>query len=60
MDTREIGSLHFGPVSMPSGFKPDAIEELSATLTALLADLFALYIKTKNFHWHVSGPHFRD
>jgi starvation-inducible DNA-binding protein len=60
MDTREIGSLHFGPVSMPSGFEPDAIEKLSATLTALLADLFALYIKTKNFHWHVSGPHFRD
>jgi starvation-inducible DNA-binding protein len=60
MDTRETGALRFGPISMPSGFEPDAIEKLSATLTALLADLFALYVKTKNFHWHVSGPHFRD
>jgi len=38
----------------------DAIRDISATLNALLADLFALYLKTKNFHWHVSGPHFRD
>ena len=34
--------------------------KLSEALTAVLADLFALYVKTKNFHWHVSGPHFRD
>src|SRR5262249_28553837 len=34
--------------------------DISAALTALLADVFALYLKTKNFHWHVSGPHFRD
>src|SRR5271163_697283 len=33
---------------------------MSNALTALLADLFALYLKTKNFHWHMSGPHFRD
>jgi starvation-inducible DNA-binding protein len=46
--------------SMPSGFDPDAVAAISAALTALLADLFALYVKTKNFHWHVSGPHFRD
>src|SRR5271163_4034563 len=45
---------------MPSGFEPHAVAEISAALTALLADLFALYVKTKNFHWHVSGPHFRD
>jgi starvation-inducible DNA-binding protein len=48
------------PASMPSGFDADAIARLSSALTDLLADLFALYIKTKNFHWHVSGPHFRD
>ena len=45
---------------MPSGFDPDAVAAISAAFTALLADLFALYVKTKNFHWHVSGPHFRD
>lgn len=38
----------------------NAINDISAALTALLADMFALYVKTKNFHWHVSGPHFRD
>jgi starvation-inducible DNA-binding protein len=46
--------------SMPSGFEADAVARLSSVLTELLADLFALYVKTKNFHWHVSGPHFRD
>lgn len=38
----------------------DATRELAAATNALLADVFALYLKTKNFHWHVSGPHFRD
>src|ERR1700728_4289375 len=47
-------------VSMPSGFDADAVATISAALTSVLADMFALYIKTKNFHWHVSGPHFRD
>jgi starvation-inducible DNA-binding protein len=46
--------------AMPSAFEPHAVAEISTALTALLADLFALYVKTKNFHWHVSGPHFRD
>lgn len=46
--------------SMPSGFEPAAVAKISASMTALLADFFALYVKTKNFHWHVSGPHFRD
>jgi starvation-inducible DNA-binding protein len=49
-----------GPATMPSGFEPNAVAQISNALTALLADLFALYVKTKNFHWHVSGPHFRD
>jgi len=44
----------------PAGFSDDAVRALSASFTRLLADMFALYIKTKNFHWHVSGPHFRD
>jgi starvation-inducible DNA-binding protein len=38
----------------------DAVRDISAGLAALLADAFALYLKTKNFHWHMSGPHFRD
>jgi starvation-inducible DNA-binding protein len=38
----------------------ESVREISGALTALLADIFALYVKTKNFHWHMSGPHFRD
>ncbi len=41
-------------------FGPEAIEQVSVALNTLLADTFGLYIKTKNFHWHVVGPHFRD
>ncbi|HEX4031136.1 MAG TPA: DNA starvation/stationary phase protection protein [Terracidiphilus sp.] len=44
----------------PDGFGPEQVKDLSSVLNALLADVFALYIKTKNFHWHMSGPHFRD
>ena len=38
----------------------NAARDISAALAAMLADMFALYLKTKNFHWHMSGPHFRD
>src|SRR5271156_1575072 len=38
----------------------EAVKNISGSLNALLADVFALYVKTKNFHWHMSGPHFRD
>jgi starvation-inducible DNA-binding protein len=44
----------------PDGFSPDKVRDLSSVLNALVADVFALYLKTKNFHWHMSGPHFRD
>src|SRR6202012_1845485 len=44
----------------PDGFAPDKVKDLSNVLNALLADVYALYLKTKNFHWHMSGPHFRD
>jgi starvation-inducible DNA-binding protein len=47
-------------LEVPSNLSADAVKNLSASLTALLADAFALYLKTKNFHWHISGPHFRD
>jgi len=45
---------------VPDGFSPQDINSLSRTLNALLADAFALYLKTKNFHWHMSGQRFRD
>jgi starvation-inducible DNA-binding protein len=44
----------------PTDLSHVAVREISAALNGLLADAFALYLKTKNFHWHVSGPHFRD
>jgi starvation-inducible DNA-binding protein len=44
----------------PTDLKPEATRDISAALAGLLADVFALYVKTKNFHWHISGPHFRD
>jgi len=48
------------PLDTPTGLRSDATRDISAALNALVADFFALYLKTKNFHWHVSGPHFRD
>jgi starvation-inducible DNA-binding protein len=48
------------PLEVRSGFGSKATRDISGALNALLADFFALYLKTKNFHWHVSGPHFRD
>jgi starvation-inducible DNA-binding protein len=47
-------------LNTPDGFSPEEVKNLSSVLNALLADVFALYLKTKNFHWHMSGPHFRD
>jgi starvation-inducible DNA-binding protein len=46
--------------NVPDGFDHEQIKNLSSVLNALVADVFALYLKTKNFHWHMSGPHFRD
>src|ERR1700744_4378897 len=48
------------PLATPSTFSPAAVRDIESALNPLLADVFALYIKTKNFHWHMSGPHFRD
>src|SRR6202162_6295424 len=47
-------------LSTPTDLSPEAARAATAALNPLLADTFALYLKTKNFHWHVSGPHFRD
>jgi starvation-inducible DNA-binding protein len=48
------------PLKTPTDLGAEATNDISAALNLLLADFFALYMKTKNFHWHVSGPHFRD
>src|SRR5262249_5391972 len=48
------------PLHTPTDLSRDATRDLAAALNGVLADAFALYLKTKNFHWHVSGPHFRD
>ena len=47
-------------LNTPTDLSDEAIEKVSVALNGLLADTFALYVKTKNFHWHISGPHFRD
>lgn len=44
----------------PTDLKAAATKDIAGTMNAILADVFALYLKTKNFHWHMSGPHFRD
>ncbi|MFZ5732221.1 MAG: Dps family protein [Pseudomonadota bacterium] len=44
----------------PTDLSNEAVKEISAAINPIVADAFALYLKTKNFHWHVSGPHFRD
>ena len=47
-------------LSTPTDLKAAATRDVSAAMNGILADVFALYLKTKNFHWHMSGPHFRD
>src|ERR1700759_4162156 len=69
MAARQVGTAH--QIAMPRKALPesldtptdlskDAVAALTKSINALLADAFALYLKTKNFHWHMSGPHFRD
>jgi starvation-inducible DNA-binding protein len=50
----------FAALGTPTDLSAEAVDALTAALNPLVADAFALYLKTKNFHWHVSGPHFRD
>ncbi len=47
-------------LNTPSGLSAEATRDITAELNALLADVFGLYMKTKNYHWHMSGPHFRS
>jgi len=60
MDTKSALSRRKAPLETPNSLGADKRRDLAAGLNLLLADLFALYFKTKSFHWHVSGPHFRD
>jgi len=60
MNVRAAKRLRIASLETPTDLKSQAVEDIAGALNALLADMFALYIKTKNFHWHISGPHFRD
>ena len=60
MNARESTRRTLGPTHGSPGLEPRVVGDVASALTGILADMFALYIKTKNFHWHVSGPHFRD
>jgi starvation-inducible DNA-binding protein len=60
MDLKEAKAKRKAALETPTNLGSNATRDLSGALTALLADVFALYVKTKNFHWHMSGPHFRD
>ena len=60
MNMQDAKDRRTAALQTPTGLNPDATRDISAALNLLLADVYALYIKTKNFHWHVSGPHFRD
>jgi starvation-inducible DNA-binding protein len=60
MNPRDAKTLQAAPLHTPTDLKPNAVKDISGALNIILADMFALYLKTKNFHWHMSGPHFRD
>src|SRR5580693_5084874 len=53
-------SARTAPLDTPTDLKRNAVNDIAGALNAMLADMFALYLKTKNFHWHMSGRHFRD
>ena len=57
---KKLTEQRLAPLRTPSDLDPKAANDISGTMNAILADVFALYFKTKNFHWHISGPHFRD
>jgi starvation-inducible DNA-binding protein len=58
--SKDAKARRLAPLGTPTGLGENATKDISGALTILLADFFALYVKTKNFHWHVSGSHFRD
>jgi starvation-inducible DNA-binding protein len=60
MKVDDLKSRRSAPLQTPTDLSANATRDVAAALNLLLADTFALYVKTKNFHWHMSGPHFRD
>ncbi|HEV7257934.1 MAG TPA: DNA starvation/stationary phase protection protein [Bosea sp. (in: a-proteobacteria)] len=60
MNDLSLSARRAAALRTPTDLGMQATADIAGALTALLADMFALYIKTKNFHWHMSGPHFRD
>jgi len=60
MSAPTIKERRKAPLNTPSGLSDEATRDITAELNALLADVFGLYMKTKNYHWHMSGPYFRS
>jgi starvation-inducible DNA-binding protein len=58
--TERLEREQLSPLVTPTDLKASATKDIAGSMNAILADVFALYMKTKNFHWHMSGPHFRD
>ncbi|HXA08895.1 MAG TPA: DNA starvation/stationary phase protection protein [Chthoniobacterales bacterium] len=58
--TQELKVRRSAPLATRTDLTPSATKDIAGAMNAILADVFALYLKTKNFHWHMSGPHFRD
>jgi len=58
--TSELEQRRAAPLATRTDLSRAAVKDISGAMNAILADVFALYLKTKNFHWHMSGPHFRD
>jgi starvation-inducible DNA-binding protein len=56
----ELAQRRDAPLATRTDLSQGAVKDVSGAMNAILADVFALYVKTKNFHWHMSGPHFRD
>jgi len=56
----ELVQRRDAPLATRTDLSREAVKDISGAMNAILADVFALYVKTKNFHWHMSGPHFRD
>src|SRR4051794_8411291 len=57
---QDLKLRRIAPLATPTDLKAAATKDIAAAMNAVLADVFVLYLKTKNFHWHMSGPHFRD
>jgi len=60
MNVKEMKAHRKAALHTPTDLSQEAVRDIAGALNGLLADVFALYLKTKNFHWHISGPHFRD